>query len=102
VAEGGAQGGPKQDCKAVNTQEYNEGWIEWSFRHTPTSDTKVFLAFFYPWSNLDNNRFLSSMEDKCSTQDDVYFKRSTIIRSLEGRPVEFITISSKRGIYTKN
>lgn len=33
---------------------------------------------------------------------DIYFKRSTIIRSLEGRPVEFVTISSKRGISAKN
>jgi hypothetical protein len=83
-------------------QEYNEGWIEWSFKHTLTSDGKVFLAFFYPWSNVDNSRFLSASEDKCRGQEDVYFKRSTIIRSLEGRPVEFVTISSKRGLSSKN
>jgi hypothetical protein len=63
-------------------QEYNEGWIEWPFKHTLTSDSKVFFAFFYPWSNIENSRFLASIEEKCKSQEDVYFKKSTIIRSL--------------------
>jgi hypothetical protein len=67
-----------------------------------TSDSKVYFAFFYPWSNLENDIFLKKIEEKCRTQNDIYFKRSTIIKSLEGRPVEFITISSKKGVSSKN
>lgn len=67
-----------------------------------TSDSKVFFAFFYPWSNLENDLFLKRIEEKCKSQSDLYFKRSTIIKSIEGRPVEFITISSKRGLSSKN
>lgn len=67
-----------------------------------TSSSKVFLAFFYPWSNTDNDRFLNNIEEKCKEQDDIYFKRSTIINSLEGRPVDFLTITSKKYITNKN
>lgn len=63
-----------------------------------TSNEKVFFAFFYPWSNTDNDEFLKEIEKKCTQQDDIYFKRSNIIRSLEGRPIDFLTITSKKGI----
>jgi len=41
------------------------------------------------------------MEEKCKVQEDVYFKRSNIIRTLDGRPVDFITITSKKGMTNK-
>lgn len=45
--------------------------------------------------------FLNSIEEKCKLQQAIYFKRSTIIRSFEGRPVEFVTISSRKGLSSK-
>jgi hypothetical protein len=59
VEAGGASSGYGQDSKQLAMQEYNEGWIEWSFKHTMTSEEKVFFAFFYPWSNTENDQFLS-------------------------------------------
>lgn len=67
-----------------------------------TSEEKVYFAFFYPWSNTENDQFLKEIEQKSAQQQDLYFKRSNIIRTLEGRPVDFITISSKKGIANKN
>jgi len=67
-----------------------------------TSSEKVYFAFFYPWSNTDNDTFLNGIEEKCNKQTDIYYKRSNIIRTLEGRPVEFLTISSKKWILAKN
>ncbi len=61
----------------------------------------MYFAFFYPWSNVENDIFLKGIEEKCKKQEDVYFKRSNIIKSLEGRPIEFITISSKKMMINK-
>ena len=52
-----------------------------------TSANKVFLAFFYPWSNTENSDFLSRIQLKAKDTENIYLQRSTIIRSLEGRPV---------------
>lgn len=64
-----------------------DGGIEWTFRHTFESLEEHFFAFFYPWSNTDNSRFLMKIEEKCKEQTDIYFKKSNIVYSLEGRPV---------------
>lgn len=63
-----------------------------------SSDEKVFLALFYPWSNEDSSAYLKQVELDCGTREDIYFKRCTIIKSLEDRPVELVTLSSKRGV----
>ena len=53
------------NCKQIYyNQEFNEGWIEWNFKHTMTSNEKVYFAFFYPWSNQDNTNFLNRISLK--------------------------------------
>ena len=73
-----------------------QGKMQWSFRFRFTSAKKVYFAFFYPWSNEENSRFLNGLESRCKQDPSIYWYRAPIIRSLEGRPVEFLVISSNK------
>ena len=79
-------------------QVYGDNEIEWTFTHQFSSNLKHYFAFYYPWSNDDNTQFLTSIEERTVAFSDIYLHRSTIISTLEGRPVEMLTISSKKGL----
>ena len=66
-----------------------------------TSNTKVYLAFFYPWSNEDNKKFIDTLQEKVRLDSNIYFYRTSIIKTLEGRPVEFLVISSTKNMLNK-
>ena len=52
-----------------------------------TSDEKVYFAFFYPWSNVENSAFLDSLQEQTADDKDIYFHRATIAKTIEGRPI---------------
>ena len=76
--------------------------MEWSFSHTFSSNERHEFAFYYPWSNDDNSNFLDSIMMKCKDKNDIYIHRGNIAYTLEGRPIEMMKISSKKGLTTKD
>lgn len=76
--------------------------MEWTFSHTFATQDKHYFAFCYPWSNDENSRLLDSIQARAALSTQVYFHRAAVINSLEGRPVEMLTISSKKGLTSKD
>lgn len=80
----------------VNMERGNEG-LEVSF-HFVLKDQQLptdvlYFAFTYPYTYEDANRTISNFQFKCSERPDVYFNREVLVKSLEGRPMEIITVT---------
>ena len=75
--------------------------MEFTFRHQFDNDDEnilTYFAFTYPWSIEENNNFLRDLEIDCKSDETIYFNRSNLIMSREGRNIDMITISSLKGI----
>ena len=75
----------------------NETEIEIKFEYTFNtleSQKEVFFCFTFPYSYSDCQNFIKSLEDKYTNHPAVYFHRETVIYSLEGRPMELLTITA--------
>ncbi len=71
--------------------------MEFTFRHQFDNDDEnilTYFAFTYPWSIEENNNFLRDLEIDCKSDETIYFNRSNLIMSREGRNIDMITISS--------
>lgn len=44
---------------------------------------------------------MDAVKQRCDQNPKIYFHRTTITKTLEGRPVDLITISSKNGLINK-
>lgn len=81
-------------------------WIEWMF--TLPSDlpalggaTPIFFAFAVPYSTVDVEKKLRSVSDafqsSAELKESVYYHRSTLVKSCDGRAVPLLTLSSMTG-----
>ena len=81
-------------------------WIEWVF--TLPSDlpalgnaTPIFFAFAVPYSTADVETKLRSVSDafesNAELRESVYYHRSTLVKSCDGRAMPLLTISSMKG-----
>ena len=69
------------------------------FNVGPTETT--YFAFCYPWSFEESQAKIVEIENKIKLappEKNLYFHREVVYYSIEGRPMEMITISSKDGI----
>ena len=74
----------------------NETDIEIKFEYTFNtleSQKEVFFCFTFPYSYSDCQNFVKSLEGKYANHPDIYFHRETVTYSLEGRPMELLTIT---------
>jgi len=55
----------------------------------------TFFAFTYPFSFQDSLDLTDQIQQRLHNQPNVYFHREILYYSLEGRPMELLTISSK-------
>lgn len=81
----------------VNTFFNNDEQFTMQFSHMfayPESQTTYF-AFTFPFSFEDSMELTNQIEARLRNQQNVYFNREILYYSLEGRPMELLTISSK-------
>lgn len=53
----------------------------------------VNFAFTYPFSYEEITQMVNRAQEKCEERDDIYFKRETLVQSLEKRKMEIITLT---------
>jgi hypothetical protein len=81
-------------------------WIEWVF--TLPSDitcidtsTPIFFAFAVPYSTTEVEEKLQSVSERFETnaelRESVYYHRSTLVRSCDGRAMPLLTLTSTAG-----
>jgi len=70
---------------------YKEGSLKWTHRFGNSTSSPVFFAFVHPYTCQDLEQKLVGLE-----QSDLpfFFHRRTLCRSLQGRPVELVTVTS--------
>ncbi|CAH2004531.1 unnamed protein product [Acanthoscelides obtectus] len=77
--------------------------LSFKFRTPESIDSIMYFAFTYPFAYLELEKMMVNLDNrylhvKPLCEDDIYYVRETIIRSIEGRNVDLITISSYHGI----
>ncbi|CAD8121016.1 unnamed protein product [Paramecium sonneborni] len=71
-----------------------EGQFEITFQHVFFNDLTVYFAFFYPWSCQDNENFLKVCYSMSLKIPNIYYDNSILSYSIEGRPINLITITN--------
>lgn len=66
------------------------------FSYSPTETT--YFAFSYPFSYQESTEKIDQMEAVCKSSKNIYFHREVLYHSLESRPLEIVTITSKDGM----
>lgn len=83
----------------------DEGQFKFSFKHHFTSAEPVYFAFTFPFGFHDTERMLRAIDARFADPQHgpklmrhVYYRREVLARSLEGRPVHVLTITSPQGM----
>ena len=64
----------------------------------------MYFAYTFPWSTNDNivglseQKFLDKIIAKNAHREDLYIRRELVTRSVEGRPMELLTVTGKNGM----
>ena len=69
-----------------------------SFWHKISSTDDHYFSFSYPCSLRDQTQFIDRLESRFANHPSIYFHREILCLSYEKRPVELLTISSRRGL----
>ncbi|XP_060524611.1 cytosolic carboxypeptidase-like protein 5 [Cylas formicarius] len=77
--------------------------LSFKYRTPDNPECCTYFAFTYPFSYVDLQKLLVNIDHKYLAiqpigEDDIYYVRETVCKSLEGRNVDLITISSYHGI----
>jgi murein tripeptide amidase MpaA len=91
---------------AVQYHTTDEGQFKFTFKHVFTSSEPVFFAFTFPFGYHDNERMLNAIDarfagadaESSKLREEVYYRREVLARSLEGRPVHVLTVTSPEGM----
>ena len=82
------------------------GQFRWTFRHRVETAEPIYFAFTFPFSHGDCASMLDAIDAKFRAEPDlkrqVYVARQTLARSLEGRDVDVLTITSPEGMDDAN
>ena len=73
--------------------------FEITFSHT-CSSKPTFFAFTYPWSLLENDLFLNSLQKTCK-DSNLYYSKENLINTLQRRPCYILTITSQLNLREK-
>ncbi|XP_050539275.1 cytosolic carboxypeptidase-like protein 5 [Daktulosphaira vitifoliae] len=95
-----------KEIPTYQANEKNEFVLSFSHQPLENSDVLTYYAFTYPYTYSDLCSLLTVYEKqfplptdlKERSEEDVYFHRETIVKSLENRSVDLITISSFKGV----
>lgn len=72
----------------------NHTRIAFSFNITK-NDKEVFFASCIPYNTTDNKHLIDQLEKSAENYPDLFFRRDVLTYSLQGRPVEFLTLTLK-------
>lgn len=77
----------------------NEFMLSFNYRASENPNAITYFAFTYPFSYTDLQNYLKKIDAKMSKQnthlaDDIYYHRECAIKTLEGRRLDILTISS--------
>ncbi|XP_014220267.2 cytosolic carboxypeptidase-like protein 5 isoform X2 [Trichogramma pretiosum] len=77
----------------------NQFILSFNFRTPENRNAVTYFAFTYPFSYTDLQTYLKKIDTKMTKQstkfpDDIYYHRECAIKSLEGRRLDVLTISS--------
>lgn len=56
-------------------------------------DELYYFAFTFPWSYTENGQLLTELQSSID-EESIYFHREILVKSVERRSIELITISS--------
>jgi hypothetical protein len=74
----------------------SEGFfITYSFQFNHESNEVCYFAFSYPFSYEESMKKSEKLEEKYKNSDEIYFHREILSNSIEQRPMELITFTSK-------
>ena len=94
----------------VQSHTTDEGQFKFTFKHHFISSEPVFFAFTFPFGYHDNENMLRAIDARFADhetpsadagpklEERVYYRREVLARSLEGRPVHVLTITSPDGM----
>ena len=80
----------------LDKKQVNETDLELTFEYTFNaleSKAEVVFCYTFPYSYSDCQTFIKQLEDKYANHHDIYFHREQVTYSLEGRPMELLTIT---------
>ncbi|CAH1173884.1 unnamed protein product [Phaedon cochleariae] len=77
--------------------------LTFKFRTPENPDSVMYFAFTYPFSFTDLEKMLLNIDSKYlsitpTTDDEIYYVKETVCRTIEGRSIDLLTISSHHGI----
>ena len=80
----------------VNTFFNNDEQFTMQFSHmfAYPENSVTYFAFTFPFSYQESIELTDDIETRLKDQPNIYFNREILYYSLEGRPMELLTISS--------
>jgi hypothetical protein len=93
----------KRITSPVSWDNSSKGFtVTWTTKFEWESSSTAYFAWTFPFSfkeSIDHSHSLfNRYGDDGSKNKDIYFKREVLTHSLDGRPMEMITFSSKKGL----
>lgn len=82
--------------KKLATSTKAENFTELSWEFAFVAGRAVEFAFCYPYSLSRLELALADVEAKCRDEPSVLLKRELLTKSLDGRPIELITVTERR------
>ncbi|CAD5115783.1 DgyrCDS4726 [Dimorphilus gyrociliatus] len=78
----------------------NDFRLTFTHRFLNTAPT-VYFAFCYPFSYLECQEMLESLDDRFREDNEIYYHRELLCRSIDGLRVDLLTISDYEGIHSE-
>ena len=87
-------------------EKSNEFTLSFIYRTPENTKAISYFAFTYPFAYTDLQTQLKKIDARMSqgtitSVDDIYYHRECVVKSLEGRRLELLTISSYQNISTE-
>ena len=78
----------------INSDDKHGITFECPIKENIKPSDHIFIAYTYPYNMKDVEYSTREVQEKCKANEAIYFNREQLTESLEGRPVELITLSS--------